>query len=419
MNKIAIILSCAALAGGGAVSAKDLAVTVSDSHDSWWLAPETPLFDVVIADTLGNENLSSGLQFIISDDKGQKQFFTYDLNPQISKGRKQKFELEVAMPAPGFYRMTVSDDGNEIYSRVFGYEPENIVSLPDSRPDFDEFWAKAVAEVRDLPMDATVSDQPVKQGEKRDMYLVTYSSTDGETLKGYLIRPKDEGKYPVKVIYNGYGGMPWEIDVDGNPGVVEFIASTRGQFLCNDSNRYGDWIRYHLEDPATYYYRGAYQDVARAIDYVVTLDCADLSRIYAEGGSQGGAFAFIAAALDGRVAAIAPYIPFMSDFKDYVDIAPWPASAILDEADKKGISREKALDNLSYFDVKNFARRIKCPVLMGVGLQDPVCPPHINFAVYNLIDGGVEKHFVIYPGQKHGVDRPDWDNRVNAFFGLE
>lgn len=416
MRKTAILLSCVAIVGCDAALAKDLKVTVTDSHESWWLAPQTPVFDIVIADTLGNDNLLSELSFRITDDKGRKDLLTYDLNPHITGGRTSEFELETSIRTPGFYRMTVTDDGNEIYSRVFGYEPENIVSLPDSRPDFDEFWTKAVAEVKALPMDAVVSDEPVKAGVERDAYLVTYSSVGGETLKGYLIKPRGEGKYPVKITYCGYGAVPGSIDTDSDPDMVEFIASTRGQFLCGDDNRYGDWIRYHLDDPATYYYRGAYQDVVRAVDYVMTLGCADQTRIYAEGGSQGGAFTYIAAALDSRIAAIAPYIPFMSDFVDYLDLAPWPSSAILDEASRNGIGRDKVLENLSYFDVKNFARRIKCPVLMGVGLQDPVCPPHTNFSTYNLIDGGVEKHFVIYPDQKHGVARPDWNNRVRKFF---
>jgi cephalosporin-C deacetylase-like acetyl esterase len=40
---------------------------------------------------------------------------------------------------------------------------------------------------------------------------------------------------------------------------------------------------------------------------------------------------------------------------------------------------------LSYFDIKNLAPWISCPVIMAAGLQDETCPPHTNFAGYNQI----------------------------------
>lgn len=30
------------------------------------------------------------------------------------------------------------------------------------------------------------------------------------------------------------------------------------------------------------------------------------------------------------------------------------------------------------FDIKNFARMIECPVLMGIGLHDPTYPPTLT-----------------------------------------
>lgn len=416
MKNIIITLGCAVLIGGGAALSKDIRVEVSDSNGSWWTAPAVPKFNILISDTLGVANDTSTLTVRITDDKGLRDILLYELTPQLRAGQSTGFELEADVKIPGFYELVIDDDGNRIYSRNFGFEPENIVSLPDSRPDFDSFWDAAVKEIHDLPMEVTVEEITEKSGPSRTLSLVTMTSTDGETLRGYLLMPRAEGSFPVKITYNGYGGRPREYDTEANPELIEYIASTRGQFLCEDINRYGDWIRYGLDAPENFYYRGAYQDVLRAIDYVATLEKADLNRIYAEGGSQGGAFSYIAAALDDRIAAAAPYVPFMSDFPDYLDMAGWPVAGMIQEADKLGKTKEQTLELVSYFDLKNFARRIKCPILMGVGLQDHTCPPHTNFAPYNLLDGSVMKEFVIYPDCGHSVDRPDWDNRVKAFF---
>lgn len=155
-------------------------------------------------------------------------------------------------------------------------------------------------------------------------------------------------------------------------------------------------------------------DCIRAIDFACSLPQADADRIFVEGGSQGGAFTIVAAALDDRVRAAAPYIPFLNDYRDYFSIVDWPAQPVREQAAKLGMSEEQMFANLRYFDVKNLARRIKCPVLMGIGLQDPVCPPHTNMASYNLIES--PKELVIYPQCGHWVDYGDWNPRRDAFF---
>jgi len=68
---------------------------------------------------------------------------------------------------------------------------------------------------------------------------------------------------------------------------------------------------------------------------------------------------------------------------------------------------------LSYFDVKNLAPWIECPVLMAVGLQDNVCPPHTNFAAYNQIRS--EKKVYIFPDQGHSVPGQWYQIRMDFF----
>ena len=78
------------------------------------------------------------------------------------------------------------------------------------------------------------------------------------------------------------------------------------------------------------------------------------------------------------------------------------------KADEEGIGREELFRTLSYFDVKNFAPRITCPVIMAFGLQDPTCPPHTNFSIYNNL-GTKDKCFVCVPTCGHAMwNEPDW-----------
>ncbi|HQQ12539.1 MAG TPA: acetylxylan esterase [Bacteroidales bacterium] len=170
-----------------------------------------------------------------------------------------------------------------------------------------------------------------------------------------------------------------------------------------------------------YIYRGAYMDCTRALDFLFTRPEVDKKRVGVEGGSQGGALTFATAALNNdRIAVCVPGVPFLSDFEDYFKLARWPANEFVEYVEEKHIlSWEQVFYTLSYIDIKNLAARIKAPMLMGVGLKDDVCPPHINFAAYNQVTS--PKRYIIYPGAGHGLPR-DFDRAKMSFirqhFGL-
>ena len=44
--------------------------------------------------------------------------------------------------------------------------------------------------------------------------------------------------------------------------------------------------------------------------------------------------------------------------------------------------REVVRDCLNYFDIHNFADRIRSPIVVNLGLKDDVCPPETGFALF-------------------------------------
>lgn len=111
----------------------------------------------------------------------------------------------------------------------------------------------------------------------------------------------------------GYGSKPWSPKPNDNSGFVEFVLSVRGQGLQQPTNIYGDWITYGLQSKENYYYRGAFMDLVRAIDFVASRPEVNTKNIFAEGGSQGGAFTLAACALDrsrGVSSGNSPKSPF-------------------------------------------------------------------------------------------------------------
>ena len=87
---------------------------------------------------------------------------------------------------------------------------------------------------------------------------------------------------------------------------------------------------------------------------------------------------------------------------------------------KESRTWESTLKTMSYFDTMNMATGIKSPVFMGVGLQDAICPPVSNFAVYNGLKG--KKDYRVYPHNRHSVDKsfhPMVFNWMRKYFGLK
>ncbi len=310
---------------------------------------------------------------------------------------------------PGFYQVRLRDS---IRFNI-GVRPDAVVSQPDAQPDFDAFWEETLSQLEEVPLEPEFTVVADNSNELRTCYHVSYASWGGGVAGGIVSIPVAPGKYPVYIQYMGYGAEPFYFDPSANPDRIDFLVSVRDQGIFK--NGQDRWIDRGLEAKENFYYRGAFADVKRAVDFAASLDKADPERLVALGESQGGAFTFVSAALDSRIKAIAPAVPFLGDYRDYARIVWWPVHEVLDTADAQGLDREELFTMLSYFDVKNFASRITCPVYMSFGLQDPTCPPHTNFSIYNNL-GTQDKRFYCVPTCGHAMWlEPSWSACRDAF----
>ena len=78
-------------------------------------------------------------------------------------------------------------------------------------------------------------------------------------------------------------------------------------------------------------------------------------------------------------------------------------------------SREKVALTLSYFDGISFADRIKCPIIVNIGLQDNVCPPETGYALFNAITSG-DKKLYEYDGHGHDAGSYLHNTVIDDFF---
>jgi cephalosporin-C deacetylase-like acetyl esterase len=302
---------------------------------------------------------------------------------------------------PGFLRLVARAevDGRK-YRAVgtAGFAPEKIQPVTEDPPDFDAFWRAAKEALAKLPVDAKLTPLPELSTPKVDVYHVSLQNVDGEgrdnasRFYAILAEPKAEGRYPAVLSVPGAGVRPYRglIDV-AEKGAITLQVGIHGLPVNLDQGVY-DSLRsaglagypvFNLEDPRRYYYRRVYLGCLRGNDFLVSRPRWDGKNLAVTGGSQGGALSIVVAGLDPRVTALAAYYPALSDMAGYVAgrAGGWPHMF----RDEKVHRTPEKLATARYYDVVNFARRVKAPGIYSWGYNDETCPPTSMYAAYNVI----------------------------------
>ena len=388
------------------------------------------------------------ITFTINIDKGKK-YKTQDIEKEVpAKGSVDLTLTTDENLVPGFYKAAGKiGRKNFLSAKPFGVDPFQIESLPDKKDDFDQFWADAYTQLKAIQLNENFINT------KRDgTYMVEIQSIpdglegDPIIIRGYYIEPaKDGKKHPVIVHYYGYDDFPGTTMLElpsGNSEFAHLWLSTRGQrinarahTLRQDGidqdfvNPYDkQWFTVNFGDKDSYYYRGAYMDCVQGIRFLALSQDErvkgriDMNNVFVEGMSQGGAFSYAAASLSKEypVRAVAAAVAFMGDFPDYFTIAANDGGGFPSMAQncKKalGWTDEQMYGFLSYFDTKNLATRVDCPIIAAIGLKDNICPPHTNIAPYNnALTPKADKQMTFYPDMGHAYPS-GWDSNYIKFF---
>lgn len=363
-----------------------------------------------------SENLSGRLKVTIRSDFGEP-VTTSEEAVSARKNTSKTVQASLGKLPPGFYQATVlfeSGLDNKQLNFAIGSNPEQV-SSPLNRPDdFEDYWQRAKRELAAVAPQYKMIRQDSLCTPEREVFLVEMRSLGNILVRGWYLRPTAPGRYPAILQVQGYSS-----DRKANQGyqgndMAAFVLNIRGHGNSRDHINPGfpGYLLHHIEDKELYIYRGAYMDCIRAVDFLYSRPEVDTSRVVVEGGSQGGALSFATAALDNeRIKLCAPQVPFLSDFEDYFKVAVWPGNEFKNYVEEHPeVGWDQVYHTLSYIDIKNLAPWIKAPVLMSVGLEDPVCPPHINFAAYNQLSA--PKEYIVYPRAGHGLPGENYETMI-------
>lgn len=283
-----------------------------------------------------------------------------------------------------------------------------------------DFWVATRAILDETPVNATLTECPERSGREYETWNVTLSSYGGQRLRGFYTAPRHgapSGKHPAMLAVPGYGGakdIPYHVVMHGF-AVLTLFPRAQGESIPEwDLPEGTTKLTYNVTDKDAYYYRGAYMDCVRGVDFLCERDEVDSNRIGMWSRSQGGGFTLATAALDQRLAAAVAEEPFMCNYPVAIDIDTRPYHELRNYVQEHPEQRQAMLDTLRYFDTLTLADAIECPILVNIGMADTTCPYDTIMPVFDRIRA--HKSLLVYPDLPHS---PCTDFNVHAMNWLK
>jgi cephalosporin-C deacetylase len=354
------------------------------------------------------------ISYLITSDEGKK--VSSDSIHLALKGNAQKdFAIKISPKPTGFYRINFIvhlPDYDDTVRKVFGVAPEKIHSTLHKPADFNAFWKQTHSQLEDVIPKYKILERKDLSTDKKRVYSVEMHSYDNFIIRGWLVIPRDGKNFPVHYRVPGYV-VTLSPNMD-NDDFIAFDLNVRGNGNSKDIINVGtdNYCLVNIENKDKYVYRGVYMDCIRGLDFLYSHPNLgiDTSKIFVEGGSQGGSLALITAALDKRVKVLTMQVPLYADIHDGMDVSAsyerqvFPFKVFRKYNDMHpGFTWDKFFSTFDYYDPQNFAPMVKCPVLMGIGLLDQFCPPRCSMALFNHISS-TSKEFVCVPNSTHEVN---------------
>ncbi len=315
---------------------------------------------------------------------------------------------------PGFrdlrLRTTIDGVNYEHHIKV-GFSVDKIEPYTAMPSDFDSFWKSNIDEMHRRPLSYTKDYVSEYSTNKMDCYLVKMLvDQKGHSIYAYLFYPKGAKAHSCPVVlcppgagvktikepllhryYAESGCIRMEMEIHG-------LDPRLSQSTFDDLSRaYGSYLNFNLADRDQYYMKHVYLSLIRAIDLLTSLPEWDGKNVAVQGGSQGGALSIVAAGLEPRVTLCCANHPALADMAGYVEKGRTGGYPHFNHGEN--MFTDANVKTMAYYDVVNFARRVKCKTRMTWGYNDITCPPTTSYAVWNVLT--CPKESLITPINEH------------------
>ena len=361
--------------------------------------------------TVMAKDVSDTVSYTVAPNQG---VVTANGSLDLSKG-PATFETTFDVPSTVLIKVTGhTADGKEIVGTggaVAGVD--QIVPSAPRPKDFDAFWDAKIKELSAVPVDAKLT--PADAGRAGVTYeKITMNNIRGTHIEGQIARPEKGDKFPAVLIVQWAGVYALQkswvtdraangwlaLDISAHDLPIDEPASFYKQQFDGPLKNY--WAIGNDNRETSYFLR-MYLSCYRAAEYLKSRSDWDGKTIIVMGGSQGGMQTLMIAGLDPIFTAAMAEVPAGCDMLGpaigrrggWPQWYDWTKGIDFHQPDNAAKVHEAS----RYFDVINFASRIKCPVLIGAGLIDETVPAAGVIAEFNEIKS--PKELVLLPTGAH------------------
>ncbi len=332
--------------------------------------------------------------------------------------------LSGTLDEPGFLQCRIdfkTPDGKAIgYRAGAAYNPLDIKPSLPAPADFDAFWAAQKKLLKDAPV--TVNATEIPSGDPAVRSYDMQIDCAGGHIRAFLSVPADTkpGTCPAIITLHGAGVRGSSLGATRTWAKLGFVAldyNVHGLpadkplsfYDALSKNELKDYPNKGRDSRDTHFFRGLYTRLMCALEVLTARPEWDQKILVAQGGSQGGAQAFAAAGLDGRVTFFCAAIPAMCDITGVSAARTngWPTNryGYPTPQSKPTDMTPAEIAAAQYFDCVNFAARAKGEAFVTVGYADNVCPPTTVYAAYNNIP--TQKRMLVMPLVEHRGATPE------------
>lgn len=286
-------------------------------------------------------------------------------------------------------------------------EPWTLKPAKARPADFDAFWKAKIKELKAVPMNTKLTDgESGKPGV--DYQTITMDNIRGSHINGQLARPHQGKKFPAMLIVQWAGVYPlqkaWVTDRAAEGWLVlniephDLPIDKPDEFYrAQASGPLADYTGIGNDDRETSYFLRMYLSCYRGAEYLSKRPDWDGRTLVVTGTSQGGMQTIVTAGLHPKITAGMACVPAGCDLHgpEAGRLPGWPSWYYKTQGKDEAKVREAA----RYFDLANFAPRVKAPMLVCGGLVDIHCPLAGIYATCNQFKG--PKEVVILPVSGH------------------
>jgi dipeptidyl aminopeptidase/acylaminoacyl peptidase len=248
----------------------------------------------------------------------------------------------------------------------------------------------------------------IPRAQMAHMKAVRYPSSDGLVVPAFLTLPLGGAAKNLPTIIVPHGG-PWARDNWGFNNLAQFLANRgyavlqpnfRGstgygkKFLNAGNNEWGDKMQ---------------DDVTWGLKYLVAQGIADPKRVGIMGGSYGGYTTLAGVAFTPDLYAAAVDIVGPSNLITLLESIPpyWESARIIFQKRLGDPTTAEGRAKLERQSPLNSAQKIKTPLLVAQGANDPRCKrAEAEQIVIALRDRGFPVEYILAPDEGHGFARP-------------